>query len=92
MSDIFESSLESAMNASDWLGIGVSDLKAGIRLNIQMRTHKKKRINKKWLKRYGYVSWTAPSDMFKDKKTIANHIYDVLRMAREHKGTIIEEL
>ena len=29
---------------------------------VQRRKHKKKRINKKWLKRYGEITKTVPSD------------------------------
>ena len=34
---------------------------------VQARTHKKKRINKKWLKRYGYKQITVKSKGWKVK-------------------------
>lgn len=33
---------------------------------VQRKTHKKKRINKKWLKRYGYDLLDFPDEYFKD--------------------------
>lgn len=53
---------------------------------VQCRTHKKKRINKKWLKRYGYK--TVPDNtkmfVFDGKILMAQKLFDKISHLVEH--------
>lgn len=54
-----EAELDKARMLSQYFGFRVVATET-IRKQVQARTHRKKRINKKWLKRYGYKS--VPDD------------------------------
>lgn len=46
----------------------------------QAKRHKKKRINKKWLKRYGLIYWTTPCCfVFNNELIIHPEIYKKLK-------------
>lgn len=46
---------------------------------VQARKHKKKRINKKWLKRYGYKPTVVKSDNWNIREDIENGRYDFVK-------------
>ena len=54
-----EAELDKARMLSQYFGFRVVATN-NIRKKVQARTHRKRRINKKWLKRYGYKS--VPDD------------------------------
>jgi len=50
------------------------------RVDVQVRSHPKKRINKKWRKRYGVLSLTVPSDTLEcGEWAVREYIRDHLR-------------
>lgn len=52
---------------------------------IQQRCHKKKRINKKWLKRYGYIT----SDIQKHGETVVDQEHKTMYMSQATYNDLI---
>lgn len=71
----------------EWLAIGSG---FGVRVKLQLRTHRRRRINKKYLKRYGTVEFTIPSEVILNGH-VQRYLRDTVALARRLDGKPFDE-